>query len=156
MPTIGIRKCRASGELSIPNAAQTYLYVAKDSVSDIAPLNDSNHQMTNKLIQSKTSSDSYGRHLAELLINKCSDKCEVLGIVKPNGKLSQLTVNIDNITKDINLNDVLVVFGGTNDVNSGHCDNEILTQVTKLLKHVSNAILIIVGLPFRQDQPHLN
>lgn len=60
--------------------------------------------------------DSHGCYLAYLLSSKCSDKYYVLGVVKSKGKLSQVINDIDSVVKDMNENDLLTVFGGTNDV----------------------------------------
>lgn len=46
-------------------------------------------------------SDSHGRHLAVLILNICSDKCEVLGIVRPSGKLEHVISNVESVVKDI-------------------------------------------------------
>lgn len=101
-------------------------------------------------------SDSHGRHLSELVLNKCSEKLNVCGLVKPNGKLSQVVEGVESYIKDMGTDDVLIVFGGTNDVNSGPCDNNILEQIKSLLLKVSKSKLFIVALPLRRDKPHLN
>lgn len=101
-------------------------------------------------------SDSHGRHLSDLLRGQCSIKYDVLGFVKPNGKLSSVVNNVDKTLSDMDNNDLLIVFGGTNDISSVPCVDKICNQIDEVLKMSSRTQLVVVGLPLRWDQPELN
>lgn len=54
-------------------------------------------------------------------------------------------------------NDAVILFAGTNDVSCESCSNQILFQINNLLQKSSNRTkLIIIGLPLKRHQPHLN
>lgn len=101
-------------------------------------------------------SDSHGRGMGHLLNNRWSDKFDVQVSVKPGAKLSDVALEAEKCSAVMVKTDFLVVMAGTNDVDSGHCNASILKIILDLAKGTSSTNLIIVGVPFRKDKPHLN
>lgn len=101
-------------------------------------------------------SDSHGRHLSSLLHDKCAGTCNVLGYVKPNATFSQVISNLDLVVSGLNKDDFLIVCGGTNDVNSGHCGTTLSLLVKELLNKTMHTNLILIGIPYRFDNKSLN
>ncbi|WP_221936012.1 hypothetical protein, partial [Klebsiella pneumoniae] len=58
-------------------------------------------------------SDSHGRHISTLLQNRCSGKYDVKGFVKPVALLTQILSSINDVVHDMDKNDYLIVYGGT-------------------------------------------
>lgn len=83
-----------------------------------------------------------------------------MGDVKPNGTFSCIIDDSKQLISRLTEHDVLVVFGGTNDVGSIVDSNfdktKFLEKVQNLVNLTVNTKLFFVGLPFRRDIPKLN
>lgn len=99
-------------------------------------------------------SDSHGRSLAALLLNMSPVKLDVEGFVKPNGTFCNVISGLETVVSDLNMNDTLVVFAGTNDIEDN--SNNILNEINKLVELAANTKLVVIGLPYRRDRPFLN
>lgn len=100
--------------------------------------------------------DSQARHLSEILTSMVKkDQFDVSSIFKPNAKMEQVLSGIE-MDRDLSADDVIVIVGGTNNVNiAGHC-NDFTTVVNSFLAEVSKPKVLLVGLPPRHDKPSFN
>lgn len=98
-------------------------------------------------------SDSHGRHVSRLLSNKCREERNVIGWVKPNGRLNHVLETVDAVSRS--KCDIIVIMGGTNDVVNGRCSLDF-SKLDAALGSTSSKKVILVGLPLRYDNPSLN
>lgn len=114
----------------------------------------------NSVVSNKTKirmlADSHGRRFANLLHSKYYGKCNVLVDFKPNATLIDVIDGFECVVKDMNLNDCLLVFGGTNDIVNEHCNSDLVGIFKKLLEGTKHTKVILLGLPYRFDKPYLN
>lgn len=82
-------------------------------------------------------------------------QCKVSSTVKPNAKMDTILQGI-NKDRDLSTNDVIVIVGGTNNIDdTGRCNN-FTTELVSFLAEVSKPKILLVGLPPRHDNPSLN
>lgn len=101
--------------------------------------------------------DSHVRSLSGILSDKVKDKYSVSGTVMPNAKMEQIIASIRQ-DKSLSLSpeNVIVVVGGTNDVDvTGRCNN-FIAELDLLFAEVAQPRILLVGLTTRHDNPSLN
>lgn len=97
-------------------------------------------------------SDSHGRGLSKELIVKLGRGYKVSSLVKPNATLNNVISGINHETYC--MRDTVILMAGTNDIPDS-CDS--LEQSLKaMLDSHKHTNVIVIGLPRRHDQPHLN
>jgi hypothetical protein len=100
-------------------------------------------------------SDSHGRNLRQLLASK-KVKFNITSFIKPNGTIQDV-LNDDEVN-NLKENDYLLIIGGTNNFNPHikSSNDEIINVVKKKLNNLKKTKIILCGIPFRYDIPHLN
>lgn len=84
------------------------------------------------------------------------DKCDMHAFVRPGAKLFQLVVKVEESIKDLGHNDFAMIFAGTNDADSGCCNESFFKTLTELAEMTIKTNLIVIGIPYRLDKPCLN
>ena len=94
--------------------------------------------------------DSHIKGLSSELKQNLGDTCEILGIVKPNASVSELVgTSIEEVSK-LTKNDMLVLWGGANDV-SKNKSTKGFTQETNYLRSNQQTNSIVITVPHRFD-----
>ncbi|PNF17985.1 hypothetical protein B7P43_G17446 [Cryptotermes secundus] len=94
--------------------------------------------------------DSHARGLANELKGKLTLDFETQGLVKPGSPVGELVHLTDSDLKDLTMNDVCVVWGGSNDVgrNESNLGIRALKQIISSLNHTN---VIVINVPPRYD-----
>lgn len=104
----------------------------------------------------KLLSDSHGRYLRRNLEETLHDSFSVSSSFSPNGTSEQILKSLHD-TKNMTMNDYLVLQCGTNDIENPFCDPEKITDhIRVFLESTKNTNIIICCIPFRYDKPNLN
>lgn len=99
-------------------------------------------------------SDSHGRGLSDKIKNTLGNNVVVEALVKPNAKLSQIVLDLKQLTKFYNKNDYVIILGATN--NFPNEDLYLPNTFEHIIKQCLNTNLIMCTIPYRYDQPELN
>lgn len=98
--------------------------------------------------------DSHVRNLSSILTNKLKHKYKFCCDVKPNAKMENI---LSGIKKDkVESGDVIVIVGGTNNIDVNGRFSSFTTELNSFFTEVSLPRILLVGLPFRNDNPFLN
>ncbi|RZF46633.1 hypothetical protein LSTR_LSTR015514 [Laodelphax striatellus] len=93
--------------------------------------------------------DSHGRNLAWHINNKLKSSYECIGFVRPGAGIEQV-LNRDNIVSEIENDDILVIFCGTNDVARNEAA-KVIMGVKETVKYLKNNKIILIDIPNRYD-----
>lgn len=100
-------------------------------------------------------SDSQGRGCNKMLQSKLGDSSKVQSILKPNAPLKEVLKDIAVHTKDFGENDVVIVMGGTNNIEANTTYDVLRRDVDKALVQLlplSNKTNVIINpIPMRYD-----
>lgn len=99
--------------------------------------------------------DSHGRNCSKVLIEllNCS-KFEIQTIFKPNAAYEYVVSDIENLTRDLSMQDFVIIMAGTNDIiRKRTVSNELIERTVNSLSH-TNAIFVTV--PFMNIKENLN
>lgn len=99
--------------------------------------------------------DSQGRGCNKMLQSKLGAGCKVQSLLKPNAPLQEVIKDIDTITKDFGVNDVVIVMGGSNNIEADTpydvLKRDVDMALVKLLPLSNKTNLIINPIPIRYD-----
>ncbi|XP_033607577.1 uncharacterized protein LOC117282363 [Cryptotermes secundus] len=95
--------------------------------------------------------DSHARGLSARLKNKLPDAFEVTGYTKPNCGLQTLLSTTNQEIVSLSNNDVLVIVGGINDLNSDN-SSRVLWHISQFVKQNSQTNIILLTAAHRYDQ----
>jgi hypothetical protein len=96
--------------------------------------------------------DSHTRGLASNLKHNLSNNFDLNGFVKPGADINTITSSITEDAKHLTFNDILVFWGGANDVSKNNSQDG-LKSLTKLVKVHSNTNIILMCVPYHHDLP---
>jgi len=94
--------------------------------------------------------DSHARKCATNLQHNLGDDYEVTSVVKPGARMEGILSPTSENVKSLSDNDVLIVWGGSNDI-SGNNTKEAINQLCKFIKEKSTVNLVIMKAPQRHD-----
>lgn len=102
--------------------------------------------------------DSHGRGCWDLLNKKLNNEFEVSVVFKPNAPLKEVVRLAKSSLNDLDVNDHLIILGGTNDLisNDSNQSPQILKTIEELVPVSNKTNLIINTIPLRHDKPELN
>lgn len=103
----------------------------------------------------KLFTDSHGRGISSIMLEKVNNKAVVTSWVKPSAKVEQLMDSLTLGAKGLNSGDLIVIIGGTNNIVNGHC-NSFDEELGVVLGGISAPKIVLAGLPTRHDRPSLN
>lgn len=95
--------------------------------------------------------DSHSRHYGRILSMNLDD-CSVTGIVKPNAKLDEITVNMQNDIRKFGKHDFMVVMGGSNNIGDCYSSeniHKVVSDFGKIMDSTKHTNVIISTIPFR-------
>lgn len=102
--------------------------------------------------------DSNGRYCGDLIREKLGSNVEVCSFFKPSAKISNVIENIEQLTKDFNENDTVIVHAGSNDLQSE--DQELVSNIKRAVSVVRNISkrtnVVLNTVPARYDDEVLN
>lgn len=79
-------------------------------------------------------------------------KFEVFSFIKPGVCVSQLVHSQENELKGLGKSDVIVINGGSNDIDKPGCNvNVILSKLIHFVMKYNNTNILMVTIPFRHD-----
>jgi hypothetical protein len=87
--------------------------------------------------------DSHIKGLSSELRYKLGNNYEILGIAKPNATASQLTITARQEASKLTRNDILIYWGGYNDIAKNNSNNGLFHEITYLRnnQHTNNIII---------------
>jgi len=94
--------------------------------------------------------DSHARNCATKLQHQLDKKCSVIGYVKPGAGLKQIVNSGINSTINLNRDDVIVVWGGSNDISKQNT-REALRHLCNFIESNQNVNMIVILAPQRYD-----
>ena len=102
--------------------------------------------------------DSQGRQCNKNLSKELNEHFEVQSVIKPGAKFCDVIKNVDNMCKDFNQDDCVIILAGTNDVdtiqdNGTYAIENGVKDLVKISKHTN---LILNPVPYRYDDISLN
>ena len=96
--------------------------------------------------------DSHLKSATTRINQYLNTKFEVSSIIKTGAGVSQLVHSQENELKCLGKSDVIVINGGSNDVDKPGCNvNALLTKMFKFVFKYNNTNILMVTLPFRHD-----
>lgn len=99
--------------------------------------------------------DSHGKELGPLLNERLGRSWEATVIARPGAQFNYVTSEADKLAKDFDFGDMLVILGGTNDVDdSSNQPCNLNTEVVKSLAKKTN--VAVASIPYRYDKPLMN
>jgi len=101
--------------------------------------------------------DSHARGFAGEL-HQVKQHFKVIGYVKPNAGLTELFNPAKEDTSKLTKKDIVIVFGGTNDIERNF-HGKILTSIVRFLDATQHTNVILMDVPLRYDpgkRPHIN
>jgi hypothetical protein len=100
-------------------------------------------------------SDSHGRGMSKMLSQQLGPGFSVTSVVRPGAPAQHVVHDIASLTQGFSSNDIVIVIGGTNDV-----DSETEFSVSDILKDklssVSKPAIVLSTVPYRYDRALLN
>jgi hypothetical protein len=79
-------------------------------------------------------------------------KFSVCNIIKPGASINQLVPSQEEELKDLGEKDVIVISGGTNDIdNNSDKGSEVLSKMTKFMQSYNNTNIVIMSIPHKYD-----
>jgi hypothetical protein len=97
--------------------------------------------------------DSHLKGCAARINQYLNSKFELSSLIKPGACVNHLVQTQENELKCLGKNDVIVINGGTNDVDKhSYKGNGILAKMINFTLNYNNTNIIIVNLPHRYDQ----
>jgi lysophospholipase L1-like esterase len=117
-------------------------------------INGNNRRKINKEQKGKRKilliGDSHMKGLSSELKQNLGDTCEILGIVKPNASVTELVgTSIQEVNK-LAKNDVLVFWGGANDVSKNNSSKGLIQEINYLRTN-QQTNNIVITVPHRFD-----
>jgi hypothetical protein len=94
--------------------------------------------------------DSHIKSLSSELRQKLGDTCDIMGFVKPNASVSELVSTTREELNKLTKNDVLVFWGGANDVSKNNAAKGF-TQEINYLRRNQQTNCIVITVPHRFD-----
>ena len=94
--------------------------------------------------------DSHARKCATNLQHNLGDDYEVSSFVKPGARMEGILNPTSENVKSLSDNDVLIVWGGSNDISRNNT-KEAINQLCKFIKEKSTVNLVIMKAPQRHD-----
>jgi hypothetical protein len=88
--------------------------------------------------------------MAATLQHKLDDECSVQGLVKPGADLAAIIASEINGTEDFSKQDLVIVWGGINDVSRNETD-EGLIQIRNFVNKNNHTNILVMNLPNRRD-----
>jgi hypothetical protein len=98
------------------------------------------------------SGDSHLKGISENNDQFVNTKVSVCSFIKPGASINQIVSLQENEFKKLGNNDVIVVSGGTNDMDN-NCDkgSKVLKKMTKFMQSYNNTNIVIMNIPHRYD-----
>lgn len=112
-------------------------------------INLAQHEKKHKII---IVGDNHTRGLASNIKHNLNNDFDLKGFVKPGADITTLTSSITMDTKHLTLKDILVFWGGANDV-SKNKSQDGLKSLTKLVEQFNYTNITLMGVPNRHDLP---
>ena len=99
--------------------------------------------------------DEYGSKL-NMLLSKYGelDPYEIMSIIKPGALLYQIIENIDTLSRNLTLNDYIIVIAGTNDINKNNTPS--FRYICKKLKLCTHTNILISSVPHKSHNKKNN
>ena len=94
--------------------------------------------------------DSHARKCATDLQHNLGDDYEVTSFVKPAARMEEILSSTSENIKSLSDNDVLIVWGGSNDISRNNT-KEVINQLCKFIKEKTTVNLVIMNTPLRHD-----
>jgi hypothetical protein len=94
--------------------------------------------------------DSHTRGCADKIKDHLNKNFNVTGFVQPGSDILTLTASAKGAIEEVTKNDVLVFWGGTNDVGKSNT-KEWLKHVQNFLTSNNHTNIILISIPHRHD-----
>jgi hypothetical protein len=94
--------------------------------------------------------DSHVRNCAKYLQHNLHEEYEVSGFAKPGANMEEIVNTIHKDIKTLNKKDVVIVWGGSNDVSKNNT-SEAINQLCKFAEEKNEVNLVIMKAPPRHD-----
>lgn len=106
----------------------------------------------------KILSDSHGRHVSKMLVDKIGDNFKIEGTVKPNGKLYDVIKLNDEERMNLNNDDFVIIIAGTNDIDepSKYSVQKYCSELKENISKLKHTNVILSAIPYRFDKPLCN
>jgi hypothetical protein len=123
--------------------------VQSSQIDTISPSKHTNcnRSKINKIIRC---GDSHAKKYATEINHILGKNSEVIGYVKPGAKLQNITNNINPEMHKLTKRDVIVIWGGTNDIARNE-SKDGLTHLTKFVSQMKHTNILLVNVPIRYD-----
>ena len=113
------------------------------------PKSSSHQNKEHKII---TISESHAQGCASNVKHNLSDNYRSSGFVRPGANIDTLTSSAMKDIKHLTNNDIIVFWGGTNDVSKNNTQDG-LKHITNFVKVNSHTSIILMSVPHRHDLP---
>jgi hypothetical protein len=94
--------------------------------------------------------DSHARNCATELYHRLGKKCDVIGYFKPGAQMKDIVQSGKEEIKKLNRKDVVVVWGGSNDIGKQNTQ-EALRQLCEFVEKSKDVNVIVMTAPHRHD-----
>jgi len=94
--------------------------------------------------------DSHAQGAASNMKHNLNDNYRSSGFVRPGANIDTLISSMTEDIKHLTSNDIIVFWGGANDVNKNNSQDG-LTHVTNFVKVTSHTNIILMCVPYRHD-----
>lgn len=155
------QKTRCNTQLSIQSAKKNCdtLYhqipIVSMNKNEVTPVQKEKKGSSRKGNKLKILADSHGRNVRSIVQERCNIH-NVYSCIKPGGQIHSVLIDAENEAKDMDQDDFLVIFGGTNDIKPHLSDNFIPNKIEQTIEKCSHTNIIVSALPYRYDIPYLN
>ena len=94
--------------------------------------------------------DSHSRGYATNLKHQLKDKFQIVGYVKPGASTIEIVETAKSDIRDLKKDDVIIVFGGSNDIGKNKASNSLYNLVKFASEH-QHTNIVVMGAPHRHD-----
>jgi hypothetical protein len=147
-----IRKLSPKANLQIVTVSNRYAPLAdpKNGVSQKCRKAAVKNQTIGKKHKVFILGDSHMCGCAEIIAELLGNSYSVVGIVKPNARLSTITSSFKLETERLTQKDIVIICGGTHHVAKNEA-NIGLRSLSKFVERSNNTNVIVMGVPHRYD-----